>query len=434
VPNGRAVLVNAAAAAAGVVIALAGVAAYPPARATMFGGWHPTAGTPAATTGSAPPPLLAASVADGARDVGVMAPLTVTVLRGTLGEVSASGADGKALPGTFSTDRTSWTSQPLAFGTDYTLHATAKDTDGRDAAPLSTRFRTVDPTRTLDVLSVRPGDGDTVGVAMPISINFTRPVTDRASVERALRIDPSVPTEGSFYWFDDQRIDWRPKDFWTPGTKVTVEAPLRGVSAGGGTYGDSNVTKSFTVGAAHEAVGDARTHTLTMYENGKPVRTLPASFGKPEYQTHSGIHVAMQKFPVKEMRSDSWPGGPKEGEPGFYDAKEPWAVRISNNGEFVHVNTLTVGQQGRSNVSHGCVNLSMANGLIFYNWVQVGDPVNIVGTSVPLSASEGDIGSWVIPWDQYQAGSALHGVTEPPIPGLLGTAQAASALTPLPPP
>jgi lipoprotein-anchoring transpeptidase ErfK/SrfK len=106
------------------------------------------------------------------------------------------------------------------------------------------------------------------------------------------------------------------------------------------------------------------------------------------------------------MRSDSW-GGPAEGTPGFYDEELPFAVRISNNGEFVHVNAASVSQQGRSNVSHGCANLSPANGEFFYHWVQMGDPVEIVGSKRPLTPADGDIADWTIPWDEYRQGSAL---------------------------
>jgi lipoprotein-anchoring transpeptidase ErfK/SrfK len=370
--------------------------------------------------GNAPVATVATSIAPGAQDVGITAPLVVIAQHGTLSQVSVTSPDAGALPGTFSPDHTRWISGPLSFGTDYTATATAA---GADAKPvtLTSTFSTVTPEHKLTVLSVRPSGGSVVGVAMPISINFTEPVTDRATVERALQVSPSTPTEGSFRWITSQRVDWRPKDFWAAGTTVRVDVPLRGVAAGDDTFGISDYTWTFSIGAAHEAIGDAAKHTLTLLENGRPVRTLPASFGQPKYQTHSGVHVAIRKHLIKEMRSDSWPGGPKEGEPGFYDVKEPLAVRISNNGEFVHVNNLTVAEQGRTNVSHGCVNLSSANGRIFYDWVQVGDPVDIVNTSVPLSASEGDISSWLYSWDEYRAGSAVRDSTSnqlPPLPGM----------------
>jgi lipoprotein-anchoring transpeptidase ErfK/SrfK len=395
----------------------------------LLGGLSGCGGPAHQPAGTMPVATVASSIAPGARNVGISAPLVVMAQHGTLREVTVTvsgGSAGQTLAGTFSPDRSRWISGPLSYGTEYTATATATATatgpgTGTKPATLTSTFRTVTPAHKLTVLSVRPSGGSVVGVAMPISINFTQPVTDRAAVERALRVTPSIPTEGSFHWITNQRVDWRPRNFWAAGTTVRVDVPLRGVAAGRDTFGMSDYNWTFGIGAAHEAIGDAARHTLTLLENGRPVRTLPASFGQPKYQTHSGLHVAMQKHLIKEMRSDSWPGGPKEGEPGFYDVKEPLAVRISNNGEFVHVNNLTVAQQGRSNVSHGCVNLSMANGRIFFNWVQIGDPVNIVNTSVPLSASEGDISSWLYSWDDYRAGSAVRGSTGtqlPPLPGM----------------
>jgi lipoprotein-anchoring transpeptidase ErfK/SrfK len=172
-------------------------------------------------------------------------------------------------------------------------------------------------------------------------------------------------------------------------------------------YGGGNTVSSFTIGKDQRAIGDVTKHTLVMYENGVPIHTLPASYGRPQYPTQYGVHVAFEKHPIKRMRSDTWAGGAQEGEPGYYDVEVPFAVRISANGEFVHVNASTVRQQGRVNVSHGCVNLSPANGKMFYDWVQFGDPVEIVGSERPLTPRDGDIQDWTIPWDQYTAGSAL---------------------------
>ena len=147
-------------------------------------------------------------------------------------------------------------------------------------------------------------------------------------------------------------------------------------------------------------------HTLVLYQDGQQLRSLPASYGRDIYPTQYGVHVAFEKHEVKRMRSDTW-GGPGEGQPGFYDQNLPLAVRISNNGEFVHVNPDSVSAQGRRNVSHGCVNLSPSNGEFFYNWVQMGDPVEIVGSSRPLTTRDGDIADWTIPWEEYRQGSAL---------------------------
>lgn len=356
-----------------------------------------------------PVALLRSNIAPGAQRVGIAEPLVIVAVGGTLAGVAVTGA-AAPVGGVLSPDRTRWTSAPLAYDVDYAVQATGVGHAGRPMAPLQTTFHTVRPNRTLQVEAFRPSEGQVVGVAMPISIYFNYPVRDKAAVERRLKVTPSVRTEGSFNWVGDDQVNWRPKEFWTAGTKVAIDAALHGVDAGSGTFGADDVRSNFTIGRRQEAVGDAAAHTLTLLEDGRPVRTMPASFGRPQYPTQYGMHVAFEKHLSKRMRSDSW-GGPKEGQPGFYDEVLPLAVRISGNGEFVHVNNATVGVQGRYNVSHGCVNLSAATGKVFYDWVQIGDPVNIVGSNVPLTPNDGDIADWLIPWDQYVAGSALHRVT-----------------------
>lgn len=368
------------------------------------------AGCAAGPTAPAPPPVpplaLAASVAPGASDVPPAEPLVVSAAGGRLTSVTVTPIGAAPLTGTLDPTGTRWTSASLAYDTEYGVQALGVDEQGRPGAPLDRTFRTVAPAETLEIESTRPADGQTVGVAMPISITFDRAVADRAAVERRVAVHTSVPTEGSFHWMSDQQLNWRPKEYWRPGTRVTVDARLFGVHTGEGVYGAADRSFSFTVGRDQRARGDVTAHTLVLYQDGRELRSMPASFGRPQYPTQSGIHVAFEKYEIKRMRSDTW-GGPAEGQPGFYDEDLPLAVRISNNGEFVHVNAATVRQQGRSNVSHGCVNLSPPDGEFFYHWVQMGDPVEIVGSARPLTPADGDIADWTIPWDQYRQGSAL---------------------------
>lgn len=361
---------------------------------------------PAATTPPPPPVALAASVAPGAVDVAPAEPLSVSAAGGRLTSVVVTPTGGAAVAGTVDPSGTRWTSAALAYDTEYQVQALGVDERGTPGPPLAQTFRTVAPSRTLDVASIRPTDGQTVGVAMPISITFSRAVTDRAAVERRIAVTPSVPTEGSFHWMSDEQVNWRPKEFWRPGTQVTVAARLLGVDTGGGVFGERDQTYRFTVGRDQRARGDVNAHTLVLFQDGRELRSLPASYGRDVYPTQYGVHVAFEKHEEKRMTSESW-GGPPRGTDGFYDEVLPLAVRISNNGEFVHVNAATVRQQGRSNVSHGCVNLSPASGRFFYDWIQMGDPVEIVGSGRPLTTRDGDIADWTIPWDEYVRGSAL---------------------------
>ncbi len=350
---------------------------------------------------------ISSSIPAGAVDVVPSEPLVISVTGGTLGEVTAAGAGGAPLGGHFNHNRSRWTSTALAYGAAYTVSATGRVADGSAMAPLQTAFTTLTPSRTIDVASIRPKNGEVVGVAMPVTINFTSRVVDKAAVQRKLAVIASVPTVGSFHWMSDTQVNWRPKEYWKTGTVVAVKAALNGVNTGDGVYGAKDTVSSFSIGRDQRVVGDVNSFHLTLYLDGQVVQNFPASYGRPIFPTQYGVHVAFEKHPIKRMRSDTWAGGAQAGEPDFYDVEVPFAVRISANGEFVHVNASTVGQQGRRNVSHGCINLSPANGKFFYDWVQFGDPVEIIGSGRPLTPRDGPISDWTIPWDEYVKGSAL---------------------------
>jgi lipoprotein-anchoring transpeptidase ErfK/SrfK len=360
---------------------------------------------------SEPKPSVArvtASIPDRAAQVAPSEPVVVTAHQGTLTAVTVTADGGATVPGAMAPDGRQWsTTAPLGFGTTYRVHALAHDADRKPSIPLNSTFSTVAPVETVTVDRTRPTDGDTVGVAMPVSIYFSRPVTDRAAVERRLSIEPSVPTEGSFHWMSDEQVNWRPKDFWKPGTSVRVRVRLYGVDTGGGVMGTADHESGFVIGRDQRAIGDVNKHTFTVFQDGQEIRQLPASYGRSVYPTQSGIHVAFEKHTSTRMRSDTW-GGPQKGEPGYYDEVLPHAVRISNNGEFVHVNPATVWAQGESNVSHGCINLSPANGKWYFDFVQIGDPVEIIGSDRPLTPQDGDIADWTIPYTDYVKGSALY--------------------------
>ncbi|WP_235876789.1 L,D-transpeptidase [Saccharopolyspora terrae] len=346
------------------------------------------------------------SVPDRTTSLSPSEPLELTAQRGVLTSVNVT-ANGAPVPGKIDRSGHKWTiDSPLAFGTTYQVHAVAHDQDGVPSIPLNSSFTTATPTDIVNVERTRPTDGDTVGIAMPVSIYFDKPVKDRAAVERRLKIETSVPTEGSFNWYSDDQVNWRPKDYWKAGTQVKVRADLYGIDTGAGVMGDKNFESNFTIGRDQRSVGDVNAHTFTVYQDGQEIRKMDASYGRPAYPTQHGIHVATERHDSVRMNSWSW-GGPAQGSPGAYDEVLPNAVRISNNGEYVHTNTASTGAQGSSNVTHGCVNLSSTDGRWFLEFTQIGDPVEIVGSTKPLTPADGDIWDWTVPWEEYVKGSAL---------------------------
>ncbi|WP_433783951.1 Ig-like domain-containing protein [Actinomycetospora sp. CA-101289] len=368
---------------------------------TACGSGAAPAGAPPSTTTTAPVPI-AVEPAASATDVAPRAAVAATT-QGTFTEVTLTADPGGPVAGTLSPDRKRWAPDgPLAYGATYTWGGTATGPDG-GSSPVTGSFTTVAPGETVRA-TLNIGDDREVGVAAPITLQFSAPVEDKAAVERALQVRTSVPTEGSWAWLPDQdggsRVHWRPKEYWRTGTEVDVAANLLGVPFGGGAWGREDLTTSFRIGRAQIVRADVNSFRMVVERDGQQVMDVPASYGTdsdPNRTTRSGIHVVTEKFTNKRMVSEQY----------GYDLVERWAVRISNNGEFIHANPASTGAQGSSNVTHGCINLSEADARAFYDTAQYGDPVEVTNSGVEYSARDGDIYDWAIPWSEWQTLSAL---------------------------
>jgi lipoprotein-anchoring transpeptidase ErfK/SrfK len=345
-------------------------------------------------------PQIVTQPSDGATGVSPTALVRVSVPNGTLDKVSLTNSEGKAVSGQFSADKTSWTiSERLSYAQTYTWSGTATGI-GHLPRSITGSFRTVVPERLVSG-QLNVADNATYGIAMPIALTFSSRVSDKAAVQKALSVQLSVPTEGSWAWLDDATVHWRPRTYFAPNTRITVTAKLYGLAMGAGRFGREDITSTFTIGRSYVLRGDTRTHRLVAYANGVKVADYPASYGldsDPGRVTHSGTHVTMAKNPVFYMSNPKY---------HYKDVEARWAVRISNNGEFLHAAPWSVPQQGRTNVSHGCVNLSVANAEAVFNTVLPGDPVEIIGSSRQLAARDGDYYDWTIPWSAWTAKSAL---------------------------
>ena len=356
------------------------------------------------------PAQVSLSIADGAKDVSPVDPLEIAVTGGKLRDVSVAGKGGAKVEGTVAPDPQQagsavWTPKDkLAYGTTYTLTARARNT-ADDEAKASSTFTTVTP-KAVSTPSIGPLNGTTVGVGMPIRVYFDDPVADKAAVESHLKVTSSSPTDGVWSWMNKKEVHFRPSQYWPANTHVTLDANLYGVNMGDGVWGEKNRSVSFDVGAKHVSVADAAAHTLTVYDGDQPAQTYPMSAGSDANPTRNGAHVVTESFRTITMDSSTF--GLAVDAPGGYRADVEYAVRISNNGEFVHAAPWSVGQQGSSNVSHGCINLSTDRAAWFFNFSKPGDVVEVKNSIGPtLSASDGDIYDWAVPWDQWQAGSAL---------------------------
>ena len=367
------------------------------------------AAAPATTSAApSPEPVVPAVVSTdpplGSVDVAPVSPLHVNVGHGSLTAVTVTDADGAALPGALDPSGTSWTAAAdLGYASTYTVTVAAADRAGTPSEVTGT-ISTVAP-RTLTMPTVFPtADTGTVGVGQPVSVTFDEDVTDRAAVERRLRVTTTPPVAGSWSWLSDRTVHYRPEQFWPSGTHVVVDADVYGVDVGDGIRGQASEHVEFDVGPKRVAVVDATELVLRVYEDDQLVRTMPTSLGKSSTPTPTGTYVVMQQSRTYTMRSASY-GVPLDA-PGGYETPVEYASRLSNSGIFVHGAPWSVRDQGRRNVSHGCLNVSVADAGWFFEHFGRGDVVEVQNAGSRLEVGDG-FSDWNADWADWQAGSAL---------------------------
>jgi lipoprotein-anchoring transpeptidase ErfK/SrfK len=374
----------------------------------------PRIGKPTAEAPQAPAaPSISYEPADAAKDVAPVAPVRVEVKDGWFQKVSLTNSDGKVVAGALNRDRTSFTTtEPLGYGVSYTWGGSVVGHDGK-AVPLQGSFTTINPTKQVNG-QFQLADGQTVGVAAPIIIQFDAAISDaaRPAVEKALKVTTVPPVEGSWAWLPDEvggsRVHYRTKDYYPSGTKVNVDAKLYGVDFGDDAYGAQDITLNFAIGRRQLVKAEASSHRIQVLdESGAVIMDFPCSYGEgdlPRNITRSGIHVVTEKY------EDFYMSNPAA---GYSNAHERWAVRISNNGEFIHANPSSAGAQGNSNVTNGCINLSTSDAEQYFQTAIYGDPVEVTGTSIQLSYADGDLWDWAVSWDEWVAMSALSPQASP---------------------
>ncbi len=212
------------------------------------------------------------------------------------------------------------------------------------------------------VASVLPANGAVVGVAHPVVVTFTAPVTDRTAAERSIRVTSPSNMTGRFEWVDGNVVQWVPSRYWPAHTHVSV-----GVQA---------LTTGFDTGDELLGVANISAHTFTVSRNGEVLRTMPASMGKPTRPTPTGDFTALSKERTVVM--DSRTIGIPLSSPEGYKITAQYAVRVTWSGVYVHSAPWSVDSQGYANVSHGCINLSPDNAAWYFNTVNVGDPIEVV--------------------------------------------------------
>jgi lipoprotein-anchoring transpeptidase ErfK/SrfK len=265
-------------------------------------------------------------------------------------------------------------------------------------------FQTHSP-QNLTMPYVMPRDGEVVGVGQPVAIRFDENIADRAAAEKAIKITTDPPVAGAFYWLNNREVRWRPQSFWKPGTKIDVAVNTYGVDLGNGVFGQDDASSHFVIGDEVIASIDDNTKSMVVRVNGEIAKTMPVSMGKDSTPTNNGTYIVGERFPHIVMDSSTY--GVPVNSPNGYRTDVDWATQISYSGIFVHSAPWSVGAQGYSNASHGCINVSPSNALWFYDHVKRGDVVQIRNTSGPLLPGTEGLGDWNVPWSEWEAGNAV---------------------------
>jgi lipoprotein-anchoring transpeptidase ErfK/SrfK len=346
-----------------------------------------------ASTAAADQARLTISPAAGSTDANPATGISVTAARGRITNVSVRAA-GDPVAGALNAASTSWhSSWALSVSTHYTVTATAQGPHGGPVTQTSS-FTTLTPASTFQTM-IFEGEGDTYGVGMPILLTFSRPIVDKAAVERALQIQTSRPVVGSWYWDGNQAVDFRPRSYWPAGTRISFTGHLDGVQGAPGVYGDHTLTQSFLIGGSLIVVASTASHYMRLYKNGRLFARWPISTGRPTLPTPNGTYLTIDKGNPVLMVG-----------PGYRE-EVPWSVRFTWTGDYLHDAYWSVAEQGTTNVSHGCVNMPPADAEEYYKMEVPGDPVTIVGSPAAGTWDNGWT-EWFLSWPQYLQGSALH--------------------------
>lgn len=343
------------------------------------------------------------NIAPGANDKGeapAYSPITVSVSQGSLTEVIVTGPKGKQLVGSMNADSTTWTSNvsSLDFSTKYSVQAKAVDASGQPTET-STTLHTLTPKNTISGYFGYIDSGSSVGVGMPIKLEFSQPVKNTKAVEDQLFVSSSKPTTGAWSWSSDkQSVTFRPQTFWPAKSKIAVRAALKGIQTSPGVYGEEDLDFSMNTGSSLIATVDADTQEMKVVQNGKLIRTVPITTGKAGFETRSGIQPIMAKEGTVIM--DAASGGTPKNSPDYYRLTVHHAMRITESGEYLHAAPWSVGSQGSRASSHGCVGMSDSNAAWLESIAQVGDVVIIKNTGRQWEAGNG-ITEWNVPWKTW---------------------------------
>ncbi len=295
----------------------------------------------------------------------------------------------------------------LPLGTvTKTLPASASGNASTSGAPATKSSKPAGPTKPVHV-SLFEGDGQTYGIGMPLIAQFSKKVTDAHPFDKAVTVRVNgQAAKGAWFWVNSNsgyamEAHYRLQDYWPAHSKIEMNMPLKGVSAGPGLAFDDSLTLEMNIGAAHISSVDGAGEKMTVTSDGAKVKQFGVSLGKASTPTYLGKKVVMEKKNPQLMVS-----APGESNP--YRLKVPWSVRVTNSGEFVHAAAWNTGNIGSRSTSHGCTNLTVGDAEWFYKFAKIGDVVTYTNTGTSKTQPSWDgLGDWNVSWSDWTAGNLL---------------------------
>lgn len=340
-------------------------------------------------------------------------PVVISASGGRLTDVTVSAPDGTVIAGQMAPDFSTWTAEAnsLNYDSAYQVRAHAVDRLGVATAVTQT-LMTLKPSALLTVRKVNPsgiapaGTKAAVGVGFPMKVTFSTSVKSdaaRRKVEQTMSVTINgKPADGGWRWDSDTVAYYRLPSYWPANSTIKLDTKLKGVNVSSGVWGDSNSTHAWTTGNAMISQVNLSTHELTVRKNGILIKTIPITGGKPGYETRSGIKVILSHEVSRRM--DAATGGVEATDPEYYNLDVQYAMRVTVSGEFLHAAPWSVANQGKANVSHGCVGMSLADAKWLFDNSQIGDVVEFSGTSRKMEWNNG-IDDWNMSFDRWLAGA-----------------------------
>lgn len=278
------------------------------------------------------------------------------------------------------------------------LYVTVYDVQGNAVSQVN--FFTVKAEKSFSV-DVWPKDKN-LGAGVPLVVTFGIRITDKAAVERQLKVTSDKDFgEASWFWIDEDgtsKAVFRPRNYWPGKATVRLDANLTTVEGAEGYWGPK-VSSTFGIGDQVVLRVNLRKHTMKYTINGETTRTFAISGGMAGWETESGTKILTAHIPDKRLYNPD----PEEG----WDVTVNWAIRVNDNGEYIHDAPWNY-SIGYANLSHGCTNMTPSDMQWLFRNTKFGDVAEYNGSPVKMGTDDYLAGYWNYKWNEWKKGSALY--------------------------